>query len=52
MTAFAPEAKPGLAEQVAAMLSDEIRQRVPLVSLQEAAALVAFGEDIFGYVER
>ena len=46
---FAPEVKAGIAEEVAAVLSDDIRSLVPLPSLREAAALTRFGEDVFGY---
>lgn len=46
---FAPEVKAGIVEEVAAMLSDEVRRRVHLVSLREAATLAHYGEDVFGY---
>lgn len=41
--------KAGITEQVAAMLSDDIRERVPLVSLRAAAALTKYAEGVFGY---
>jgi predicted dehydrogenase len=41
--------KAGIAEQVAAMLSDDIRLLVPLISLGQTAALTAYGEELFGY---
>lgn len=46
---FAPAVKVGFVEQVAAMLDPAVRQIVPLVSLREAAALMRFGSDVFGY---
>ena len=46
---FAGLVKAGIAEQVAAMLSDDVRQAVPLLSLTEAARLTAYGEELFGY---
>jgi predicted dehydrogenase len=49
VAAFAPQIKAGFAEQVAAMLDDDIRRRLPLVSLSETAALTRFAEDVFGY---
>jgi predicted dehydrogenase len=49
VTAFAPQIKAGFAEQVAAMLDDDIRRRLPLVSLSDTAALTWFAEDVFGY---
>lgn len=49
LTVFAPEVKAGFVEQVASMLNPDIRQMVPLLSLQQAAALTQYGEDIFGY---
>ena len=49
LTAFDPEVKPGFAEQVAAMLDDGIKGLLPLVSLQEAALMTEWGEQIFGY---
>lgn len=49
LTAFAPGVKPGIAEEVAALLSPGIRRLVPLISLTEAANLTRFGEDVFGY---
>lgn len=49
ITAFAPDVKAGFVEQVAAMLSEELRRCVPLVSLRQAAALARYGEALFGY---
>lgn len=46
---FAPGVKAGFVEQVAAMFCQDIRRRVPLISLQEAAALAGYGEEVFGY---
>jgi predicted dehydrogenase len=45
----APEVKAGILEQVAAMLSQDIRQIVPLLSLEQAVELTEYGEGIFGY---
>lgn len=39
----------GLVEQVAAMLSPDIRQRIRLISLRDAVALTRYGEQVFGY---
>lgn len=50
VTAFAPELKAGIAEQVAAMLNDELRAKIPLVSLPATASLTRYGEGLFGYV--
>jgi predicted dehydrogenase len=47
--AFAADIKAGIVEEVAAMLSPEIRQMVALPSLAEAAALTRFAEQILGY---
>lgn len=41
--------KAGIAEQIAAMLSDDIRPLVPLISLGQTAVLTAYGEELFGY---
>lgn len=49
VTAFAPQLKVGIVEQVAAMLREEIRDMLPLVSLREAASLTRYGEVVFGY---
>lgn len=49
LAAAAPAVKPGIIEQVAAMLSAEVRPHLPLVSLREAAGLARLGESIFGY---
>ncbi len=46
---FAPQSKAGLCEEVAAMLSPKIREMIPLFSLREAACLIRFGEELFGY---
>lgn len=47
----APEVKPGIVEQVAAMLSADVRPHLPLVSLRDAASLARLGESIFGYAD-
>lgn len=49
LATFAPQVKVGFVEQVAAMLSPELRKSLPLVSLWEAAALTRYGEEVFGY---
>jgi predicted dehydrogenase len=49
VTTFAPQLKAGILEQVAAMLSSDIRRLIPLLSLKKAAALTAYGEDLLGY---
>lgn len=49
VTAFAPQLKVGIVEQVAAMLREGIRGMLPLVSLREAASLTRYGEAVFGY---
>ena len=49
VAAFAPQVKAGIVEQVAAMLHENVRAALPLVSLREAAALTRFGEGVFGY---
>lgn len=46
---FAPDVKPGFAEEVAAMLHPTLRAHIPLFSLSRAAALTRFGEQVFGY---
>lgn len=46
---FAPEVKAGIAEQVAAMLCDDVRLLVPLMPLDQTARLTAFAEELFGY---
>lgn len=46
---YAPAVKAGLTELTAAMLHDELREALPLVSLREAAALTRYGERVFGY---
>lgn len=47
--AFAPTVKAGIAEELAAMLSPQVRALVPLMSLRAAAALTRYGESVFGY---
>ena len=49
ISAFAPGLKAGITEEVAAMLSEDCGQLVPLVSIKEAAELVEYGETLFGY---
>ncbi|MBI3616056.1 MAG: Gfo/Idh/MocA family oxidoreductase [Candidatus Omnitrophica bacterium] len=49
---LAPELKTGLAEQVAALLSPDLRSTVPLMKLSDTAALTRFGEEIFGYAAK
>ncbi|MBI3021804.1 MAG: Gfo/Idh/MocA family oxidoreductase [Candidatus Omnitrophica bacterium] len=49
VAAFAPQVKAGITEQVAAMLCEEIGERVPLVSLRAAASLSRYAEAVFGY---
>jgi predicted dehydrogenase len=44
-----PSAKAGVAEEIAAALSEEIRPAVPLISLRDAVRLARFGESVFGY---
>lgn len=46
---FAPDAKAGFVEQLAAMLHRELQRHVPLVPLTRAAALTRYAEDILGY---
>lgn len=46
---WAPQVKAGLVEQVATMLSQDIRQLVGPVSLRAAAALARYAETLFGY---
>jgi hypothetical protein len=46
---FAPDIKAGILEEVAAMLSPEVRAVVPLISLRRAELLTAYGEQVFGY---
>ena len=46
---FAPDAKAGFVEQLAAMLHRELQRHVPLVPLARAAALTRYAEDILGY---
>jgi predicted dehydrogenase len=49
VVAFAQDVKAGIVEEVAAMLSGDIRRLVPLLSVSETAALTRYGEDVFGY---
>lgn len=49
VTVFALEVKSGLLEQAAGMLSAPLRRSLRLVSLEEAAALTRYGEQLFGY---
>jgi len=49
VTAFAPQVKAGVTEQVAAMLDERLRASLPLMSLRDAAALTRYGEGVFGY---
>lgn len=49
VVAFAQDVKAGIVEEVAAMLSRDIRRLVPLLSLSEAAALTRYAEDVLGY---
>jgi hypothetical protein len=51
LKAFAPEAKAGLVEQIAAMLDPDVREMVPLMSLEDTMLLTRFGERVFGYDE-
>ena len=51
VTVFAPDIKPGLLEQVAAMLDDKTRTYVPLMSLNDAARLTQYAQSVFGYSE-
>ncbi len=52
ITAFSPAVKVGFVEQLAASLSAEIRQHVPLITLRQAAAVTAYGEKVFGYLPK
>jgi len=47
-----PGVKEGLAEEIGAMLSPDIRRIVPLFSLAESASLTGYGEEVFGYETR
>ena len=49
LASYAPSVKAGIVEQIAAMLTPEIRGIVPLVALEQAAAYTGYGEEIFGY---
>lgn len=52
VTTFTPQVKAGIVEQVAALLSEELKGIVPLMSLRAAAALTRYGEAVFGYPAR
>lgn len=52
LTIFAPDVKPGFAEEVAAMLSPRVRAMLPLVTVEEAIRLTRHAEQVFGYAER
>lgn len=49
LVTLAPDIKVGFVEQVAGMLSPEVRQHVPLISLRETVRLTRYGEEVFGY---
>ena len=49
VTPVTPLVKPGVLEQIAAILDPEIRKHVPLFSMAETAHLTAYAEKIFGY---
>jgi len=49
VTTFYPDLKVGIAEEVAAILSAEVRQFTPLISMKQTASLTAYGEQVFGY---
>jgi predicted dehydrogenase len=49
LASCAPELKAGILEQVSAMLNQDIRKFVPLLSLEQAVELTEYGEEIFGY---
>ncbi|MFQ6026875.1 MAG: Gfo/Idh/MocA family oxidoreductase [Dehalococcoidia bacterium] len=49
--AFDPELKAGIAEQVATMLISDRPKIIPLVSVNDAARLTKYGEELFGYPE-
>jgi len=46
---FDGQSKTGVAEELAAMLSQEIARVLPLMDLRETSIITEFGEDIFGY---
>ena len=46
---FAPDVKPGIAEETAALLHLDVFDAIPLVDLNWTARLTKFGEDVFGY---
>ena len=49
VASFSSEIKAGILEEVAAMLSEDVRAVIPLASLRQAAALTRYAEDVFGY---
>ena len=49
VVSVAAEAKPGVLEQVAAMLAPEVGCPVPLMDLRRTLALTTYAEDILGY---
>lgn len=49
VAAFAPDIKSGIVEEVAAMLGSMPELMALLPTLQQTAALTAFGEQVFGY---
>lgn len=49
LATFNPDVKAGFVEQTAAILSRDIRRRLPLISLRQASALTRYGEGVFGY---
>ena len=49
VTAFDGQLKAGVAEQIAAMVSPDVRRILPLISIRETVKLTEFGESVFGY---
>ena len=49
ITTFDHRVKTGIAEQVSAMISDDIRPMVPLLSIKQAAHITSYAENVFGY---
>lgn len=49
ITTFAPGVKVGFAEQVAATLNTNVREKMGFVSLKEAYVWTRFAEEVFGY---
>ncbi|MCG3204414.1 MAG: hypothetical protein KCHDKBKB_01129 [Elusimicrobia bacterium] len=49
VSVFNSSLKPGLAEELAAMVDPEIRKVVALMDLKKTAELTRFTEDVFGY---